>query len=134
MQICFIAKNRRVQWSKVMLGHFCFALEKRGHICVFCTVRLDIQADVKGNNTSWSSMANTLFEKKDAYSVTKNYELSHSMIWTTDYGRPMKPFFIEIQNFCAWADSGAFGVFSIYGLTISPHFGTVSPLFMFINI
>ena len=22
----------------------------------------------------------------------------------TDYGRPMKPFFIEIQNFCAWAD------------------------------
>ena len=37
----------------------------------------------------------------------------------TDYGRPMKPFFIEIQNFCAWAvklgrhiNSGAFGVFS----------------------
>ena len=31
---------------------------------------------------------------------------------TTDYGRPMKPFFIEIQNFWAWADkldiSGAF--------------------------
>ena len=23
---------------------------------------------------------------------------------TTDYGRPMKPFFIEIQNFWAWAD------------------------------
>ena len=22
----------------------------------------------------------------------------------TDYGRPMKPFFIEIQNFWAWAD------------------------------
>ena len=23
---------------------------------------------------------------------------------TMDYGRPMKPFFIEIQNFWAWAD------------------------------
>ena len=23
---------------------------------------------------------------------------------TTDYGHPMKPFFIEIQNFWAWAD------------------------------
>ena len=23
---------------------------------------------------------------------------------TTDYGRPLKPFFIEIQNFWAWAD------------------------------
>ena len=37
---------------------------------------------------------------------------------STDYGRPMKPFFIEIQNFWAWAEkieqinSGAFGVFS----------------------
>ena len=25
-------------------------------------------------------------------------------IQTKDYGRPMKPFFIEIQNFWAWAD------------------------------
>ena len=24
---------------------------------------------------------------------------------TTDYGRPMKPFFIEIQNFWTWADN-----------------------------
>ena len=23
----------------------------------------------------------------------------------TDYGRPMKPFFIEIQNFWAWAEN-----------------------------
>ena len=23
---------------------------------------------------------------------------------TTDYGRPMKPFFIKIQSFWAWAD------------------------------
>ena len=37
-------------------GHFCFALEKKGHIRVFCTVRLDIPADVKRNNTSWSSI------------------------------------------------------------------------------
>ena len=57
-------KKYRLQWSKIMLGHFCFALEKKGHIRVFCTVRLDIPADVKRNNTGWSSMANTLFEKK----------------------------------------------------------------------
>ena len=30
---------------------------------------------------------------------------------STDYGRPMKPFFIEIQNCWAWADKLAFGVF-----------------------
>ena len=28
-----------------------------------------------------------------------------SFVRTTDYGRPMKPFFIEIQNFWAWADT-----------------------------
>ena len=49
-------KKYRLQWSKVMLGHFCFALEKKGHIRVFCTVRLDIPADVKKNNTGWSSI------------------------------------------------------------------------------
>ena len=26
---------------------------------------------------------------------------------TTDYGRPMKPFFIEIPNFCAWTENWA---------------------------
>ena len=26
------------------------------------------------------------------------------MVQTKDYGRPMKPFFIKIQNFWAWAD------------------------------
>ena len=25
-------------------------------------------------------------------------------VQNTDYGRPMKPFFTEIQNFWAWAD------------------------------
>ena len=49
----------------------------------------------------------------------------------TDYGRPMKLFFIEIQNFWASAktghiNSGAFvGIFS---RAISTYFGTVSPL------
>ena len=27
-----------------------------------------------------------------------------SSLESTDYGRPIKPFFIEIQNFWAWAD------------------------------
>ena len=34
------------------------------------------------------------------------------MLLTMDYRRPMKPFFIEIQNFWAWADNSvAFVVF-----------------------
>ena len=45
----------------------------------------------------------------------------------------MKPFFIEILNFLAWADNkisfGAFG--GIFGQFISTHFGTVSPLSIF---
>jgi hypothetical protein len=42
----------------------------------------------------------------------------------------MKPFFIEIQNFWAWADKFC-GIPGIFGRTISTHFGTVSPLSMF---
>ena len=64
----------------------------------------------------------------------------------TDYGRPMKPFFIEIQNFWAQADklgrlivghlydTGFKNIFSIWGIssqTISTHFDTVSPLPLF---
>ena len=30
--------------------------------------------------------------------------VSFHLIHDTDYERPMKPFFIEIQNFWAWAD------------------------------
>ena len=48
---------------------------------------------------------------------------STKMILFTDYGRPMKPFFIEIQNFWAWADK--------LGKKILGHFGTVSPLSIF---
>ena len=44
---------------------------------------------------------------------------------TTDYGRPMKPFFIEIQNFRA---DKFWGIWGIFGQTISTQFGTVSPL------
>jgi hypothetical protein len=50
-----------------------------------------------------------------------------------DYGRPMKTFFIEIQNFGAWADK-LWGIWGSFGQTISTHFGTVSPLSMFFII
>ena len=46
----------------------------------------------------------------------------------------MKPFFIEIQNFWAWADKlgrKLWGIWGIFGQTISTHFGTVSPLSTF---
>ena len=49
----------------------------------------------------------------------------------TDYGRSMKPFFIEIPNFWAWIDK-SWGIWGIFGRFISTHdFGTVSPLSMF---
>ena len=47
-----------------------------------------------------------------------------------DYGRPMKPFFIEIPNFWTWANQ-FWGIRGILGQTISTHFSTVSPLSMF---
>ena len=47
-----------------------------------------------------------------------------------DYGRPMKPFFIEISNF--WADK-VWGIWVICEQSISTQFGTVTPLFMFFN-
>jgi hypothetical protein len=47
----------------------------------------------------------------------------------------MKPFFIEIPNFWAWADEfwGIWGIF--FGQTTSTHFGTVSssPCFPLFN-
>ena len=46
----------------------------------------------------------------------------------TDYGRPMKPFFIEIPNF--WADN-FWAIWGIFGQSIGTHFGTVSSLSMF---
>ena len=48
-----------------------------------------------------------------------------------DYGRPLKPFFIEIGiGQTNWADK-FWGIWGIFGRTISTHFGTVSPLSMF---
>ena len=52
----------------------------------------------------------------------------------TDYGCPMKPFFIEIPNFglgqTIWTDK-FWGIWGIFGRFISKHFGTESSLFMF---
>ena len=42
----------------------------------------------------------------------------------------MKPSFIEIQNFWAWADK----FWGIFGQTISTHLGTVRPLSIFFII
>ena len=49
------------------------------------------------------------------------------LVLTTDYGHPVKHFFIEIQNFWAWADK-FWGIWGIFGQTISTHFGTVRDL------
>jgi hypothetical protein len=42
----------------------------------------------------------------------------------------MKPFLIEIQNFWAWEDK-FWGIWGVFGRTISTHVDTVSPLSMF---
>ena len=47
----------------------------------------------------------------------------------TDYGRPMKPFFIKIRNIRPWAHN--LGRLDIFDQFIRTHFGTVSPLSMF---
>ena len=61
-----------------------------------------------------------------------HYSNGKILIFLKDYGCPMKPSFIKIQNFLAWADKladkfWAFGVFSAQ-LSAFSHFGTVSPL------
>jgi hypothetical protein len=46
----------------------------------------------------------------------------------------MKPFFITIPNFGAWADNLGYkfwGIWGIFGRFIKTHFGTVSSLSMF---
>ena len=53
------------------------------------------------------------------------------MVELRDYGRPMNPFLIEIPIFQAWADK-FWGIWSIFGQFISTHFGTMSPLSMFL--
>ena len=59
------------------------------------------------------------------------------MLWTTDYGGPMKHFLIEIPKFRAWQTIWADNFWDIWGILgqfISTHFGTVShinqPLFL----
>ena len=48
------------------------------------------------------------------------------MVSCTDYRRPMKPFFIDIPKFLAnWADRPN-KFWGIFGLTFSPHVGSIS--------
>ena len=59
--------------------------------------------------------------------------LSFNMLEITDYGRPMKPFFIELLGLgkqIGQINFGAFGVISAE-ISVSTNFGTVSPLSKF---
>ena len=62
-----------------------------------------------------------------------HFFISLLFVQITDYGHPMKPFFIEIQNFWAWTDKMCkfWGICGIFGQFISTHFGTVSSLSIF---
>ena len=57
----------------------------------------------------------------------ENSQVGLRWVWPTDYGLPMKPYCLEIQNSWAWADK----FWGICGQNISTHFGTVSPLSIF---
>jgi hypothetical protein len=59
--------------------------------------------------------------------------LSFNMLEITDYGRPMKPFFIELLGLgkqIGQINFRAFGVISAE-ISVSTHFGTESPLSIF---
>ena len=46
------------------------------------------------------------FKAKTLQTCDMNLQAQNNVILNpTDYGRPMKPFFIEIQNVWAWADN-----------------------------
>ena len=62
----------------------------------------------------------------------RKYSRYMSMIWDTDYGRPMMPFFsLKSQIFGLGQTNRADTFWGIFGRAISTHFDTVSPLSMF---
>ena len=72
----------------------------------------------------WSMVAPKQTQK--VYLVYRSFV----MVCNTDYGRPMKPFFIEIQNFWLGQTNRSNKPWGIWGIS-SLHFGTTSPLSMF---
>ena len=66
--------------------------------------------------------------------MAHKFFLAPAYLQRTDYGRPMKPFFMKFRTFVLgqtnWADK-FWGIWGIFGQTISTNFGTVSSLSMF---
>ena len=56
------------------------------------------------------------------------------LLKSTDYGRPMKPFFIKILNFWAWADKilhdAILGNWGIFDQLLSTHYSTMYESFV----
>ena len=82
-------------------------------------------------NIKWTT-ARKLTSGKCFASYDDRLRTSFEMDGTTDYGRPMKPFFIKIQKVWAWADK-FWGIWGIFSQTISTHFGTEGPYFPLFN-
>ena len=86
-----------------------------------------------------------LSESKQFWNHPKASSKSHLKLWgsqgqcgswmiqATDYGCPMKQFFIGIPNFWAWADKLGRGHLGYFRLNYQ-YFGIVSPLSMFSTI
>ena len=79
----------------------------------------------------WASFIFILHIKEYQTVYTKKYNV---MMENTDYGLPMKSFSLKSRTFgfgqTNWTDK-FWGIWVIFGLFISTHFGTVSPLYMF---
>ena len=50
------------------------------------------------------SVVRIFLKKKQKTVPNENDIVCKLLVVITDYKLPMKPFFIEIQNFCAWAE------------------------------
>ena len=156
---CFMLKYSKItvceNWEKLFLWEDCFAIftyflvfaDLPEHACrycgihdpasvVFCNICKKWFCNSRGS-TSGSHIVNHLVRAKHKeVSEKMSYKLQDTSCLQlqtspiTDYGGPMKPSFIKILNFWAWADK-FWGIWGISGRFISTYFGTVSPLSMF---
>ena len=98
---------------------------KKNHLCCQNIKMSASVAENKLNSSGWLQIIEIKSQvlkldlknqQKHEFEFSRAWEIYSSallMIKTTDYGRPIKPFFSKILTFWAWADNfGAFGVFS----------------------
>ena len=95
-------------------AHFWWSLIKRSHVMItynlfWAKIFFGGQWDLRFRNSTfinWFVIQN-VFNCHILVPILVPIEITCKRFlnsWSTDYGRPMKPFFIKIQNFRAWPD------------------------------